>query len=178
MSGAGTNFVSERFRQSCKSINVEQAVSLAYHHQTNRQVDACIKFIKCTFKKCVESGRYKNIALLHICTMPIGQGLQSLATLMFNRQVQGIMPVLDHKPIGQDCDDNHHSKLVDRQGKNDNDTSPVFSNIPIGSAVAVQCEDSGPWTHGTVVDTGNHNHHDRSYIIQLTKNGRHISRYR
>ena len=45
---------------------------------------------------------------------------------MFNRQVQGIMPVLDHKPIGQDCDDDHHSKLVDRQGKNDNDTSPVF----------------------------------------------------
>ena len=47
------------------------------------------------------------------------------------------MPVLDCKPIRQDCDDNHHTKLVDRQGKNDNDTSPVFSNIPIGSAVAV-----------------------------------------
>ena len=77
------------------------------------------------------------------------------------------MPVVDCKPIGQDCDDDHHSKLVDRQGKNDNDTSPVFSNIPIGSAVAVQCEDGGPWTHGTVVDKGNHNHHDRSYIIQM-----------
>ena len=25
--------------------------------------------------------------------------------------------------------------------KNDNDTSPVFSNIPIGSTVPVQCED-------------------------------------
>ena len=119
----------------------------------------------------------QNITLLHICTMPIGQGLPSLVTLMFNRQVQGIMPVLDCKPSGQDCDDDHHTKLVDRQGKNDNDTS-VFSNIPIGSAVAVQCEDSGPQTHGTVVDTGNHNHHDRSYIIQLTKNGRCISRNR
>ena len=53
--------------------------------------------------------------------------------------------MLDCKPIGQDCDD-HHSKLVDGQGKND-DISPVFSNIPIGSAVAVQCEDGGPWTH-------------------------------
>ena len=110
--------------------------------------------------------------------MPIGQGLPNLATLMFNRQVQGIMPVVDHKPIGQDCHDDHHSKLVDRQGKNDNDTSPVFSNIPIGSAAAVQHEDGGPWTHGTVVDTGNHNHHDRSYIIQLTTSGRHISRNR
>ena len=35
MSDAGTNFVSERFRQLCRSINVEQAVSLAYHHQSN-----------------------------------------------------------------------------------------------------------------------------------------------
>ena len=87
MSDTGTNFVSERFRQFCKSINMEQAVSLAYHNQSNGQVEACIKFVKCTFKKCAESGRDKNIALLQIHTMPIGQGLQSLATLMFNRQV-------------------------------------------------------------------------------------------
>ena len=54
----------------------------------------------------------------------------------------------------------------------------MFSNIPIWSAVAVQCEHGGPWTHGTVVNTGNHNHHDRSYITQLITNGRHISRNR
>ena len=88
------------------------------------------------------------------------------------------MPVVDCKPLRQDYDDGHHSKLVDRQGKNDNDTSPVFSNILIGSAVAVQCEDSGPWIHGTVVNMGDHNHHNRSYIIQLTKNDRCISRNR
>ena len=87
MSNAGTNFVSERFRWFCKSINVEQAVSLVYHHQSNRQVEACIKFIKGTFKKCADSGRDKNIALLQIHTIPIGQGLPSPATLMFNRQV-------------------------------------------------------------------------------------------
>ena len=81
------NFVSEKFRHFSKSINVQQAVSLAYHHQSNGQVKACIKFIKQTFKKCAESGRDKNIALLHLCTMPIGQGLLSLTTIMFNRQV-------------------------------------------------------------------------------------------
>ena len=97
---------------------------------------------------------------------------------MFNRQVQGILPALDCKPIRQDCDDDHHSKLVDRQGKNNNDTSPVFSNISIWSAVPVHCQDGRPWNQGTVVNMGNHNHHDRSYIIQLTKNGRHISRNR
>ena len=126
MSDAGTNFASEKFRHFCKSINVEKAVSSAYHHQSNRQVEACIKFIKRTFKKSTESGRDKNRALLQLCTIPIGQGLPSPVTIMFNRLVRGIMPVVDRKPIGEDCDDNHHTKLVERQSKNDNDTSPVF----------------------------------------------------
>ena len=77
------------------------------------------------------------------------------------------MPVVDQKPLGQDHDDNHHIKLVERQRENDNDTSPVFSNIPIGSAVAVQHEGSGLCTHRMVVGKGNHNHHGRSYVIQI-----------
>ena len=175
MSTVGTNFISDTFQQFCKSINIEQAVLLAYHHQSNEQVKACIKFTKHMFKKCSNLGRDINMALLQICAMPLGQGLPSPTTLMFNRQVHGIMPVLDHKPITQDCDDNHHKKVIDRQQKNNYDTSPVFACIPVGSAVAVQQEDSRPWTHGTVVRTGNHNHHDKSYTIQLTINSRCIT---
>ena len=85
------------------------------------------------------------------------------------------MPVIDYKPLVQDCDDNCHAKIIERQQKNNNDTAVTFSCIPIGSAVAVQQEDSGPWTHGTVAGTGNHNHHDKSYTIQLTTNGRCIT---
>ena len=87
MSDTGTKFVPEKFRHFSKSINVEQVASLAYHHQSNRQVEACIKFIKRMFKKCAKSGRDKNIALLQVCTMPIGQGRPSPVTIMFNRQV-------------------------------------------------------------------------------------------
>ena len=87
MSDAGTNFVSDRFQQFCKAINIEQAISLANHHQSNGQVEAYIKFIKCTIKKCAESGRDINMALLQIHTTPIGPGLPSQATLLFNRQV-------------------------------------------------------------------------------------------
>ena len=42
MSDAGTNFVSDKFWKFCNSINVEQAVSLVYLHQSNGQVKACI----------------------------------------------------------------------------------------------------------------------------------------
>ena len=85
------------------------------------------------------------------------------------------MAVLDCKSIGQDCDDDHYNKQVGRQQKNNNDALPVFACIPIGSAVVVQREDGRLWTHGTVFDTGNHNHHDRSYIVQIATNGRCIT---
>ena len=48
MSDAGTNFVSDKFRKFRSSLNIEQAVSSAYHHQSNGWVKACIKFIKHT----------------------------------------------------------------------------------------------------------------------------------
>ena len=85
------------------------------------------------------------------------------------------MPVLDRKPFGKDYDDEHHSRLVDRQHRNNNDASPIFASFPIGSAVAVQQEDSRPWTHGTVVGTGDHKNHNQAYIILLTTNGRRIT---
>ena len=138
MSDMGTNFVADRFWQFCKSINVEQVISSTYHHQSNGQVEACIKFIKCTFKKCADSGRAINMALLQICTMPLSQGLPSLAALMFSKQVYNIMPVIDCKPLIKDCDDDHHNRLIDRQQKTTNDASAISPCIPIGSAVVVQ----------------------------------------
>ena len=138
MSDIGTNFVADRFQQFCKAINIEQAVSSAYHHQSNGQVKGCIKFIKHTFKKCTDSGRDINMALFQICTMPLGQGLLSPAALMFRRQVCGIMPVLHCKSLVKDSDDDHHNKLVERQQKSTNDASAIFPCIPIGSAVVVK----------------------------------------
>ena len=51
MSNAGGNFISDKFKRFCHSMNIEQAVSSTYHQQNNGQVEACIKFIKCTMKK-------------------------------------------------------------------------------------------------------------------------------
>ena len=64
MSVVGSNFVADRFQQFCKSINIEKVISSVYHHQSSRQVKACIKFMKCTFKKCADSGRDINMPSL------------------------------------------------------------------------------------------------------------------
>ena len=84
MSNTGTNFVSDKFSKFCNSINVEQAVSSVYHHQSNGQVEVCIKFIKQMFKKCADSGGDINMALLQNSYNSIGPRLGELATLMFN----------------------------------------------------------------------------------------------
>ena len=62
----GTNFVSDKFWQFCEFVNIEQATLSVYHHQSNGQVEACIKFVKHTFKKCTDSGKDINMALLQI----------------------------------------------------------------------------------------------------------------
>ena len=74
------------------------------------------------------------MALVQIHTTPLEQGLPSPATLLFNHPVHGVMPVIDRKPIGGDNDDEHHSKLIHRQHKNDtnNNASPVFASISMG----------------------------------------------
>ena len=46
MSDAGGNFISDTFKTFCKNLNIEHAVSSLYYHQSNRQVEACIKIIK------------------------------------------------------------------------------------------------------------------------------------
>ena len=48
MSDVGGNFISDKLKQSCKNMNMEQATSSLHHY--NGQVDAFIKFIKHTIK--------------------------------------------------------------------------------------------------------------------------------
>ena len=66
MSDTGGSFISEKFKNLCKSLNIEQAVSLPYYHQSNGQVEACIKFVKHILKKSFDSRTNPHMALLQI----------------------------------------------------------------------------------------------------------------
>ena len=50
MSVSGGNFISDKFRTFCISLNIEQVFSSSYNPQSNGQVDACNKLIKQTLK--------------------------------------------------------------------------------------------------------------------------------
>ena len=66
MSDSGSNFISDKFKTFCKSLNIEQAFSSPYHHHSNGQMEVCIKFLKHTLKKCFDSRSDLHIALLQI----------------------------------------------------------------------------------------------------------------
>ena len=80
--------------------------------------------------------------------------------------------------IGLNNNDEHYKALIRRPMKNDknHDTPRMYASIPVGSAVAVQCEDEGTWTHRIVESKGDHNHNDRTCTIWVTKIGWLITR--
>ena len=78
-------------------------------------VEACIKFIKCTIKKCIHTKSNKHIAVLQIRSTQLQPALPSHATLLFNIPARGIMPILSRLLISSKNDDDHYKALVKRQ---------------------------------------------------------------
>ena len=136
MSDAGSIFISGTFKTFCNRLNMEQAFSLSYHHQSNGQAEACIKFVKCTLKKCPITDMY----------IPTGARTPSPAHMLFNSPIRGILAVINRPPVGIDNDQEHYEVIAKRKTKDDKgrDTPKMYVSIPIGSTVVVQQEDGGP----------------------------------
>ena len=136
---SGGNFVSDKFKTFWKSLNMEQAVSLSYHHQSNGQVEACIKFVKCTLKKCFDSRGDPHITLLQIHMTPLGPRLPSPATMLFHHPIRGIIPIINRPPVGRGNDEEHYEVLIKRQMKDDKNkgTDKNCVSISIGSTVVI-----------------------------------------
>ena len=78
----------------------------------------------------------------------IGNDLPIPTTILFNRPTRGLLSKINRTPLTYDYDNKHFDALKQRQqlvGRHD--TGNYFTIIPIGSAVAVQREGGGPWTH-------------------------------
>ena len=98
-SDVGGNLISDKFKQFCKNMNIKQAKSSSCHHQSNGHVEACIKFIKHTMKKCIETTEDIHVALLQTGSTPLEPGLPNEATLLFSHPIQGIMKIIDRHQL-------------------------------------------------------------------------------
>ena len=54
MSDPGGNFISDKFRQFFKCMNINKLHHCFNHHDSSGQVEACIKFVKCTVKNALK----------------------------------------------------------------------------------------------------------------------------
>ena len=90
------------------------------------------------------------------------------------------MPIINRPPVVRDNDEESNEALMRRQTKDDKNqrTPRKYVSITIGPIVVVQWEDGGPWTHGTVEGKGDHDHHDRSYNIHITRTGKLVTQDR
>ena len=83
------------------------------------------------------------------------------------------MLILNRPSFNADNDDEHYETKVKRQANTDKKYATLrnFKPVPIGSAVAVQREDGGPWSNGIRVGKRDESHNDRSYKIYVIKTG-------
>ena len=123
ISDAGRNFMSHKLRQSCRKMNIEQAITSSYLHQSIRQVEGCIKFVNHTIKKYLHSNS-DNLTMLQMTSTPIGAGLPIPFTLLFNRPSRALLPNMNREPITFNADNEHYETLRICQDKyiNSNDT--------------------------------------------------------
>ena len=155
ISDAGMNFTSDTFRQFCRKMNIKQAMTLSYHHQS-----------KHTIKKCIDTNNDVILALLQIRLMPIGAGLSSPAMLLFIRPIRGLLPQMNREPININNNDACYEALTAHQSKyiKDKDIHKDSFYFPIWSTVTVQCEDGGCWRHSVINEANDSENDGRSYI--------------
>ena len=140
MSDTGSNFVSDKFKQFCENLNIEKAAASSYHHQSNEQVEACIKFIKCTIKKCIYTKIDTHIAILQKEQPSLSYNCNALLLCFPTVQYEALHQLINKFPIDSNNDDEHCEAVVTRQTRNDKnyDTSRSYDIFSIGPTVAVQ----------------------------------------
>ena len=107
-----------------------------------------------------------SLALLRITSTPISTEFPSPPTVWFNRSKRGPLPQMDRKCTNINNDDAHYETLEICQDKyvKINDTHQDSVSFSIGSTVAVQYNNWGPYMYGslkrlTVVTTEGILHH-------------------
>ena len=78
-------------------------------------MEACIKFVKCTIKKCGLTNNDVHFVFLQIRSAPVGVGLSSLAIMLFNRSIRALLLQPGSEPININNDNEYYKGLTSRQ---------------------------------------------------------------
>ena len=86
-------------------MNIDQAITSTFHHQSNDQVEVYMKFVKCMIKSSLDNKKDVNLASLQKRLMTIGTRTPSLALLLFDRTVRVLLLQMSREPMNINNDD-------------------------------------------------------------------------
>ena len=121
-------------------------MTLSYHLQSNGQVKACIKFVKCIIKKYRHTNNDIYFALFQIRSIPLGTELPSPAMMLFNRSIKKLLLQIGREPVNANNDEKYYKA---NQGKKHTLRIMILAKTTFfsaGSTVVVQMEDRDPQT--------------------------------
>ena len=115
---------------------------------------------------------------MQIRSTPFCPGLPSPGSIIFNRLVGGLLTRINRLLMMYDYDEENHNLSKLRQNKltKYNDTLKDPISLCVGSTVAMQREDGGPRTHGTITEHSNKDHDGWSYKMHITKTWQTVTR--
>ena len=168
MLDAGTHFISKKIENICRWLSIHHAVSSSYNHQSNRQAEACIKFVKWTFKNVL---RIMLTYMWLYCSPNQYQWLPSPATILSKRPTKGVLPKFYRQQVLCNNDENNLIALLERQSQKsqDKDTDKNIPFLYTGLTVAVQREDGWSWMHGMIIEQRRDGQSGRYYTVWVTK---------
>ena len=107
-------------------------MSLSYHHQGNGQMEACIKCVKCTIKKCRQTTYGVEIR-----STLVNAGLPSSDMILFNIPIRALLPQVVREPINVNNNNEHYEAFKSRQEScsRSNDTHKNSTLFSLGSPV-------------------------------------------
>ena len=91
-------------------------------------------------QECLDTRADACLVLLQVRSIPLRYGVPSLAALLFNHPIRGIIPVINRTPINANNDVDHYEALVERQVKSDKnyDTLRTYKSVLIGFIAVLQ----------------------------------------
>ena len=126
-------------------------------------------------QNCLDTNTNVNPTLLQIRLTLIDAGLPSPAMLLFNRPIKGLLAQMNREPININNDDNQYEAHKTHQDSVLRTLILSKTTFPVGSTVAVQCEEGGPWMLRVIREANTSDHRGNSYIISVMKMGRLIT---
>ena len=158
ISDNGTQYTSEEFRAFSQCYGFAHIFSSPNHKQANSGAKRYVDVVKKMLQKCLESGQDPHMAMLCICTTPIGQGLPSPAEIIFRRKIPSNLPAITYDEIRDDL-----CQLRTQHISRYNDGNRTLSSLTPGDCVRVQDHITKKWKPGII----DHISDDRSYMIRM-----------